>query len=86
MSIVREEEPYAFLSGMVSIMNEVNEGFTFNWAKMLSDNLAKGIVEYKTVKSKGQPAPFYISAYIMDAICFMTPFPLMNWNWTLDQL
>jgi hypothetical protein len=21
-------------------------------------------------------------AYIMDAICFMTPFPLMNWSWT----
>jgi hypothetical protein len=20
-------------------------------------------------------------AYIMDAICFMTPFPLMNWSW-----
>jgi hypothetical protein len=23
-----------------------------------------------------------MSAYIMDAICFMTPFPLMNWSWT----
>jgi hypothetical protein len=22
-----------------------------------------------------------MSAYIMDAICYMTPFPLMNWNW-----
>jgi hypothetical protein len=22
-----------------------------------------------------------MSAYIMDAICFMTPFPLMNWSW-----
>lgn len=62
----------------VSVMHEVAEGFTFNWAKMLSDNLAKGIVEYKTAKSKGQPAPFYMSTYIMDAICFMTPFPLMD--------
>jgi hypothetical protein len=31
--------------------------------------------------SKGQPAYFYISAYVMDAICYMTPFPLMNWSW-----
>jgi hypothetical protein len=21
-------------------------------------------------------------AYIMDAICFITPFPLTNWSWT----
>ena len=49
---------------------------------MLFDNLAKEIVEYKSLKSKGQPAPFYMSTYIMDAICFMTPFPLMNWSWT----
>ena len=24
---------------------------------------------------------FYMSAYIMDAIYFRTPFPLMNWSW-----
>ena len=23
-----------------------------------------------------------MSAYVMDNICFMTPFPLMNWSWT----
>jgi hypothetical protein len=48
---------------------------------MLSDNLAKEITEYQMAKSKGQPAPFYMSVYVMDAICFMTPFPLMNWSW-----
>jgi hypothetical protein len=26
-----------------------------------------------------------MSAYVMDAICFMTPFPLMNWSWTLTS-
>jgi hypothetical protein len=25
-----------------------------------------------------------MSAYIMDAICFMTPFPLMNWSWSIS--
>jgi hypothetical protein len=49
---------------------------------MLLDNLAKGIDDYKTTKSKGKHTPFYMSAYVMDAICFMTPFPLMNWIWT----
>jgi hypothetical protein len=77
-----KKSPTHFSVEWVSIMHEVAEGFTFNWAKMLSDNLAKEIAEYKTTKSKGQPAPFYMSTYIMDAICFMTPFPLMNWSWT----
>jgi hypothetical protein len=49
---------------------------------MLSNNLTKEIVEYQSLKSKGQPAHFYMSEYIIDAICFMTPFPLMNWSWT----
>jgi hypothetical protein len=74
--------PTHFLVEWVSIMHEVAEGFAFNWAKRLSDNLAKEIAKYKTTKSKGHPAPFYMSVYIMDAICFMMPFPLMNWIWT----
>jgi hypothetical protein len=40
------------------------------------------IVQYKMLKYKGEHAPFYMSAFIMDAICFRTPFPLMNWSWT----
>jgi hypothetical protein len=70
--------PTHFLVKWVSIMHEAAEGFTFDWAKILSDNLTKEIVEYQMEKSKGQPASFYMSAYVMDAICYMTPFPLMN--------
>jgi hypothetical protein len=66
----------------VAIMNEVAEGYTFNWAKMLYDNLAKEIAKYQSSKSKGKPTPFYMSTYIMDAICFITPVPLMNWSRT----
>jgi hypothetical protein len=61
-----------FLLSWVPIMHEVAEGFSFNWAKILSDSLAKEITEYQSLKAKGKPAPFYMSAYIMDAICFMT--------------
>jgi hypothetical protein len=73
--------PTHFPAEWVPIMHEVAEGFTFNWDKILSDNLTKEIVEYQMEKSKGQPASFYMSAYVMDAICYMTPFPLMNWSW-----
>jgi hypothetical protein len=75
-----KKNPTIFLVEWVAIVNEVAEGYTFNWAKMLFDNLAKEIAEYKSKKSKGKPAPFYMSAYVMDTICFMTPFPLMNWS------
>jgi hypothetical protein len=29
---------------------------------------------------------FYMLAYIMETICFMTPFPLMNWSWNITCL
>jgi hypothetical protein len=67
-----------FIVEWVSIINEAAKGYTFNWGKMMSDNLAKEVVEYKLLKSKGQHACFYMSTYIMDSICIMTPFPLMN--------
>jgi len=77
------KNPTHFTIEWVPIIYEVVEGYTFDWGKMLSNNLAKQIGYYKTQKSKGEHAPFYMSAYIMDAICFRTPFPLMNWSWTL---
>jgi hypothetical protein len=52
--------PTHFPVEWVSIMHEVAEGFTFDWAKILSDNLTKEITEYQMAKSKGQPAPFYM--------------------------
>jgi hypothetical protein len=69
-----------FLLAWVPIMHEVAQGFSFNWAKILSDNLAKEITKYQSMNAKGKPTPFYMPAYIMDAICFMTPFPLMIWS------
>jgi len=66
----------------VSIIHEVDEGYTLNWEKMLSDNLAKEVIEYQSLKSKGKHAHFYMFSYIMDTIFFMNPFPLMNWSST----
>ena len=77
-----KKNPTHFSVEWVAIMNEVAEGYTFNWAKMISDNLAKKIAEYQSTKSKGKPAPFYMSTYVMDVIRSVAPFPLMNWSWT----
>jgi hypothetical protein len=74
------------LVAWVPIIHEVVEGYSFNWAKMSSDNLAKEITEYQLDKSKAQSSPFYMSTYIMDVIFFMTPFSLMNWSWTPNNV
>jgi hypothetical protein len=44
--------PTHFPVEWVSIMHEVAEGFTFDWAKILSDNLTKEIVEYQMESQK----------------------------------
>jgi len=51
-----------------------------NWATILSDNLVTIITKYrhKRASSLENLSPFYFSAYIMDAICFYTKFPIMG--------
>jgi hypothetical protein len=70
-----------FSAEWTPLLEEVSEGRSFNWHKILSDNITTEVTNYKTARVKGQPVAFYMSAYIMDAICFRTPFPLMSWSW-----
>jgi hypothetical protein len=80
--LFKKKNPTHFTIEWVPIIHEVAEGFTFDWRKLLSDNLVKQIESYTSQKYKGENSPFHMSAYIMDVICFKTQFPLMNWNWT----
>jgi hypothetical protein len=61
-------------------MHIVAEGYSFDWAKLLSDSLTSQITEYRTQRESRKVTSFFMSAYIMDAICSMTPFPLMSWS------
>jgi hypothetical protein len=70
-----------FSAEWTPLLEEVSEGRSFNWHKIMSDNIASEVKKYQTARSKGQIVAFYMSAYIIDAICFRTPFPLMNWSW-----
>ena len=60
-----------------------------DWARVLSDNLATTIGNYRSKRATAQGIypPFYLSAYIMDAICYISKFPVMGWKWkTQDPL
>jgi hypothetical protein len=77
----REDTTHFFLP-WVPLIHTVTEGLSFDWAKLLSDSLTSRITEYRAQKASGKATSFFMSAYIMDAICFMMPFPLMSWSWT----
>ena len=76
-----EKENTTHLSlSWVPIMHSVAEGYYFDWAKILSDSLVQEIATYESLRAKGKPTQFFMSFYIMDVVCFMTPFQLMDWS------
>jgi hypothetical protein len=77
----REDTSHLFLP-WVPLIFRVAEGCSFDWEKMLSDSLTSRVTEYRAQKESGKTSSFFMSAYIMDAVCFLTPFPLMSWSWT----
>jgi hypothetical protein len=81
----KEDKTHFFLK-WVPIMHTVAEGYSFDWARILSDSLVKEITTYQSLKAKGKPTQFFMSAYIMDVVCSMTPFPLMGWSWTPNSV
>jgi hypothetical protein len=76
----KEDTSHFFLS-WVPLMFWVVEGSSFDWENMLSDSLTSRVTKYRAQKENGKVSSFFMSAYIMDAICSMTPFPLMSWSW-----
>jgi hypothetical protein len=80
--LYKNENTSHFLLPWVPIMHTIEEGYSFDWAKILSDNLVRDITLYQSLKAKGKPTPFYMSVYIMGTVCFMKPFPLMGCSWT----
>jgi hypothetical protein len=77
-----KEDTAHFFLPLVPLIHTVAEGFTFDWANFLCDSLASRITEYREQKVSGKASSFFMSAYIMNVVCFLTPFPLMSWSWT----
>jgi hypothetical protein len=76
----REDTTHFFLS-WVPLMHTVAEGYSFNWEKLLFDSLTSRITKYRTQKMNGKVASFFMYTYLMEVVCSMIPFPLMNWSW-----
>jgi hypothetical protein len=56
--LFRRKDSTHFLLAWVPIMHEVAEGFSFNWAKMLSDNLGQGNHRVSVDEGQRETCPF----------------------------
>ena len=76
-----------FSSEWLPLIDAVVNATIIDWAQIMSENLAKAIIEYRrkrSIASRVYP-PFFMCAYVMDAICFGSKFPLMGWKWTTQD-
>jgi hypothetical protein len=76
-----KEDTTHFFLPWVPLIPTVAKGFSFNWAKLLSNSLTSRITEYRAQRASKKASSFFMSAYIMDDLYFMTLIPLMNWSW-----
>jgi hypothetical protein len=55
-----KKSPTHFPAEWPPLLHEAAEGYSFNWNKILSDNLAQEVMEYQTVRSNGRPIAFFL--------------------------
>ena len=73
-----------FTIEMVPLMEAACSGRIMDWADILSDKLAKAILNFRfnsRVTEMFIP-PFYYSANVLDVLCFNSEFPVLGWRWT----
>lgn len=69
---------------MVPLMEATINSFIVDWATILSAKMANQILDYRRNRyvTTRIIAPFYMSTYIMETICFNSDFPILGWKWT----
>ena len=69
------------------LLDAATNATIMDWAQILSDNLASVILGYRTKRSFTSRVypPFFLSAYVMDDICFVSDFPIMGWKWNVQN-
>lgn len=86
--LLRKVDATKFSIEKFPLIDEIVNATILNWSAIFSNNLAMSISEYRhniTISTQVIP-PFYMSAYVMDAICFFSHFPNMGWKWTSKDL
>jgi hypothetical protein len=74
--LFRKKSPAHFPAEWVPLLHEAVEGYNFNWNKILSDSLAKEVMEYQTMRSKGQTSSLLHVCIHYGCYMFHDSFPL----------
>jgi len=85
--IFRKADSTKFSIEWLPLIDAVVSATIMNWSQILFDNLAMVISKYRQKRSVSSIIfpPFYMSAYVMDAICFFSQFPNMGWKWIVQN-
>lgn len=76
-----------FSSKWLSLLDAATNATIMDWDQILSENLASVIWNNRPKRTTSQRIypPFFLAAYVMDAICFVSRFPLMGCKWTVQN-
>lgn len=77
----QKDSQYSKLEWFPTLDCLINKETIFNWVDNLSTSLQAQVRNaHNSLPSFVQG--FHMSAYLVDAICVFTPFPLMDWNFS----
>ena len=85
--LFRRPDINKFSSEWLPLLDAASNTTIIIWAQILSDNLASAIWNYQSKITPSQRIypPLFLVAYVMDAICSVSRFPLMGWKWTIKN-
>ena len=75
-----------FKEDWTPLIEVASDGYILDWANILSDNLIRCIIIYRENRnlSSSTITLFYMSSFILDAVCFSFEFPSLGWKWTRE--
>lgn len=76
-----------FSDQWVPLIDAASDGYVMDRGTILSNNICTQILNYRKKHTffENIIPHFYMSAYIMDYICFTFDFTSMGWKWTIED-
>lgn len=83
--IYRQKSTKTFREGWEILLDQlVRDGRPFNWSDLLVQQLKSHVAKAWNLP-KNEQTRFFMSKYLLDAICAQQQFPSMNWTWTPQE-
>jgi hypothetical protein len=77
-----EKNSTKFKLSWVPLIHQVLTRKVFNWSHILSANIKQEVQKVSGSPSRIYCLGFFMSSYLVDVVCVVTPFPLLGWSWS----